>query len=149
MPCSYYTDPYLYNCRYDPVQDAIYLAESRAIAYAISKNVIVVAAGAHRLPAQVEMRVLARSLPDTTAVISAEGNLNELLAWLQEQAARPCGRWHLMLHAHKPGAHPSAPLHLGKPSCCRRASLPSTFTALALRLYACRWQRERRLDDNQ
>ncbi len=46
MPCSYYTDPYLYNCRYDPVQDAIYLAESRAIAYAISKNVIVVAAGA-------------------------------------------------------------------------------------------------------
>ena len=42
---SYYTDPYLYNCKYDPVQDAIYIAESRAIAYAISKNVIVVAAG--------------------------------------------------------------------------------------------------------
>ena len=42
-PCA---DPYLYNCKYDPVQDAIYIAESRAIAYAISKNVIVVAAGA-------------------------------------------------------------------------------------------------------
>ena len=42
----YYTDPYLYNCKYDPVQDAIYVAESRAIAYAISKGVMVVAAGA-------------------------------------------------------------------------------------------------------
>ncbi len=41
----YYTDPYLYNCKYDPVQDAIYVAESRAIAYAISKGVMVVAAG--------------------------------------------------------------------------------------------------------
>ena len=44
MPCSYYTDPYLYNCKYDPIQDAIYIAESRAIAHAIAKGVVVVAA---------------------------------------------------------------------------------------------------------
>lgn len=47
--CSYYTDPYLYNCKYDPVQNAVYIAESRAIAYAISKNVIVVSAGAYAI----------------------------------------------------------------------------------------------------
>ena len=46
LMCRYYTDPYLFNCKYDPVQDAIYVAESRAIAYAISKGVMVVAAGA-------------------------------------------------------------------------------------------------------
>ena len=46
----YYTDPYLYNCKYDPVQDAIYVAESRAIAHAISKGVMVIAAGASGLP---------------------------------------------------------------------------------------------------
>lgn len=42
---SYYTDPYLYNCKYDPVQNVIYVAESRAVAYAISKGVVVVVAG--------------------------------------------------------------------------------------------------------
>ena len=47
MHARYYTDPYLFNCKYDPVQNAIYLAESRAIAFAISKGVMVVAAGAH------------------------------------------------------------------------------------------------------
>lgn len=41
---SYYADPYLYNCKYDPVQNAIYVAESRAVAYAISKGVVIVAA---------------------------------------------------------------------------------------------------------
>ena len=34
----------MFNCKYDPAQNAIYIATSRAIAYAISKGVVVVAA---------------------------------------------------------------------------------------------------------
>jgi subtilisin family serine protease len=39
---SYYVDPWLYNCRNDPEQRAIWEAERRAIRYALSKNVTVV-----------------------------------------------------------------------------------------------------------
>jgi subtilisin family serine protease len=41
---SYFADPYLYNCRNDPVQRAIWKAEQRAILYAEKQGVTVVAA---------------------------------------------------------------------------------------------------------
>lgn len=41
---SYYADPWLYNCRNDATQRAIWKAEQRAIRYAMSKGVVVVAA---------------------------------------------------------------------------------------------------------
>ena len=40
---SYFADPFLYNCRNDPVQHAIWKAEQRAIKYAQSQGVTVVA----------------------------------------------------------------------------------------------------------
>src|ERR687885_783329 len=41
---SYFADPFLYNCRNDPVQRAIWKAEQRAIRYAMDEGVTVVAA---------------------------------------------------------------------------------------------------------
>ncbi len=41
---SYFADPWLFNCRNDPVQRAIWKAEQRAIRYAQSQGVLVVAA---------------------------------------------------------------------------------------------------------
>ena len=41
---SYFADPYLFNCRNDPTQRAIWKAESRAIQFAESNGVTVVAA---------------------------------------------------------------------------------------------------------
>src|SRR5438067_4435362 len=41
---SYFADPFLFNCRNDPVQRAIWKAESRAILYAEQNGVTVVAA---------------------------------------------------------------------------------------------------------
>src|SRR5213078_1690566 len=41
---SYFADPWLFNCRNDAEQRAIWTAERRAIAYAISQKVTVVAA---------------------------------------------------------------------------------------------------------
>src|SRR4030095_2746115 len=41
---SYFADPWLFNCRNDAEQRAIWNAERRAIRYAISKGVVVVAA---------------------------------------------------------------------------------------------------------
>jgi len=41
---SYFADPWLFNCRNDPEQRAIWKAEQRAIRYAMSKGVVVVAA---------------------------------------------------------------------------------------------------------
>ena len=41
---SYFADPYLFNCRNDPVQHAIWKAEQRAINYAQQNGVTVVAA---------------------------------------------------------------------------------------------------------
>jgi subtilisin family serine protease len=39
---SYFADPYLYNCRNEPTQRAIWKAESRAIKYAMNQGVTVV-----------------------------------------------------------------------------------------------------------
>src|SRR5215213_2264397 len=41
---SYFADPWLFNCKNDPEQRAIWNAERRAIKYAMSKGVVVVAA---------------------------------------------------------------------------------------------------------
>jgi lantibiotic leader peptide-processing serine protease len=41
---SYYADPFLYNCRNDPVQRAIWKAEQRAIQFAMDQGVTVVSA---------------------------------------------------------------------------------------------------------
>jgi subtilisin family serine protease len=41
---SYFVDPFLFNCRNDPVQRAIWKAEQRAIRYAMQNGVTVVAA---------------------------------------------------------------------------------------------------------
>jgi subtilisin family serine protease len=41
---SYFADPYLFNCKNDPVQRAIWKAEQRAIRYAMNQGVTVVAA---------------------------------------------------------------------------------------------------------
>lgn len=41
---SYFADPWLFNCRNDPVQRAIWKAEQRAIRFAMSQGVVVVAA---------------------------------------------------------------------------------------------------------
>jgi lantibiotic leader peptide-processing serine protease len=41
---SYFADPYLYNCKNDPVQRAIWKAEQRAIRFALQNGVTVVAA---------------------------------------------------------------------------------------------------------
>ncbi len=38
---SYFADPWLFNCRNDPDQRAIWMAERRAIAYAQSKGTVV------------------------------------------------------------------------------------------------------------
>ena len=40
---SYFVDPFLYNCRNDPIQRAIWKAEQRAIRYAMNQGVTVVA----------------------------------------------------------------------------------------------------------
>src|SRR5207245_6733685 len=44
---SYFADPFLFNCRNDPVQHAIWKAEQRAIQYAQQNGVSVVAAMGH------------------------------------------------------------------------------------------------------
>ncbi|HEV8546871.1 MAG TPA: S8 family serine peptidase [Candidatus Limnocylindrales bacterium] len=40
---SYFADPYLFNCKNDPVQRAIFKAEQRAIRFALSNGTVVVA----------------------------------------------------------------------------------------------------------
>src|SRR6266540_6110685 len=45
---SYFADPWLFNCKNDPGQRAIWNAERRAISYAISKGTVVVAAAGNQ-----------------------------------------------------------------------------------------------------
>ena len=58
---SYYADPWLFNCRNDPGQRAIWKAEQRAIRYAMGKGVTVVAAMGN------ERQDLSKSNTDTTS----------------------------------------------------------------------------------
>src|SRR4029079_10031899 len=45
---SYFADPWLFNCKNDPEQRAIWNAERRAIKYAMSKGTVVVAASGNQ-----------------------------------------------------------------------------------------------------
>jgi subtilisin family serine protease len=45
---SYFADPWLFNCRNDPEQRAIFMAEQRAILYAQSQGTVVVAAAGNQ-----------------------------------------------------------------------------------------------------
>jgi lantibiotic leader peptide-processing serine protease len=63
---SYFADPFLFNCRNDPVQRAIWKAESRAIGYAQRNGVSVVAAMGNESEDLAHPTVDATSPDDTT-----------------------------------------------------------------------------------
>jgi lantibiotic leader peptide-processing serine protease len=63
---SYFADPYLFNCRNDPVQRAIWKAESRAIGYAQQNGATVVASMGNASEDLAHPTVDATSPDDTT-----------------------------------------------------------------------------------
>jgi lantibiotic leader peptide-processing serine protease len=65
---SYFADPYLFNCRNDPVQHAIWKAEQRAIMYAQQNGVTVVAAEGNESEDLAHPTVDATSPDNTTPV---------------------------------------------------------------------------------
>ena len=65
---SYFADPWLFNCKNDPVQRAIWTAERRAIAFAQSKGTVVVAAEGNQADDMSHPTVDATSPDDTTPV---------------------------------------------------------------------------------
>ncbi len=65
---SYFADPWLFNCRNDAEQRAIWTAERRAIKYAQSKGVLVVAAEGNQADDLSHPTVDATSPDDTTPV---------------------------------------------------------------------------------
>jgi subtilisin family serine protease len=66
---SYFADPWLFNCKNDPVQKAIYSAEQRAIKYAQSKGTVVVAAEGNQADDLAHPTQDATSPDDTTPVV--------------------------------------------------------------------------------
>ena len=66
---SYFADPWLFNCRNDAEQRAIWKAERRAIQYAISKGVVVVAAEGNQADDLAHPTQDATSPDDTTPVL--------------------------------------------------------------------------------
>ncbi len=71
---SYFADPYLFNCRNDPVQRAIWKAESRAIQYAQQNGVTVVAAMGNESEDLAHPTVDATSPDDTTPEVRDVNN---------------------------------------------------------------------------
>jgi subtilisin family serine protease len=71
---SYFADPYLFNCRNDPVQRAIWQAESRAILYAEQNGVTVVAAMGNESEDLAHPTTDATSPDNTTPVTRPVGN---------------------------------------------------------------------------
>jgi subtilisin family serine protease len=65
---SYFADPYLFNCRNDPVQRAIWKAEQRAIMFAQQNGVTVVAAAGNESEDLAHPSVDATSPDNTTPV---------------------------------------------------------------------------------
>jgi subtilisin family serine protease len=66
---SYFADPWLFNCRNDPEQRAIWKAERRAISFAISKGVTVVAAEGNQADDLAHPTADATSPDDTSPVL--------------------------------------------------------------------------------
>jgi subtilisin family serine protease len=71
---SYFADPWLFNCRNDAEQRAIWNAERRAISYAISKGVVVVAAEGNQSDDLAHPTQDVTSPDDTTPVTRAISN---------------------------------------------------------------------------
>jgi lantibiotic leader peptide-processing serine protease len=71
---SYFADPWLFNCRNDAEQRAIWTAERRAISYAISKGVVVVAAEGNQADDLAHPTQDATSPDDTNPVLRAIHN---------------------------------------------------------------------------
>ncbi|HEY3543954.1 MAG TPA: S8 family serine peptidase [Gaiellaceae bacterium] len=71
---SYFADPYLFNCRNDPVQRAIWKAEQRAILYAEQNGVTVVAASGNESEDLAHPVADAESPDDTTPVLRDVNN---------------------------------------------------------------------------
>jgi subtilisin family serine protease len=65
---SYFADPWLFNCKNDPEQRAIWQAEQRAIHFAISRGVTVVAAEGNQADDLAHPTVDSTSPDDTTPV---------------------------------------------------------------------------------
>jgi len=66
---SYFADPWLFNCRNDEEQRAIWKAERRAISYAISQGVVVVAAEGNQADDLAHPTADATSPDDTNPVL--------------------------------------------------------------------------------
>jgi subtilisin family serine protease len=66
---SYFADPWLFNCKNDAGQRAIWTAERRAISYAISKGVVVVAAAGNQADDLAHPTQDATSPDDTNPVL--------------------------------------------------------------------------------
>ena len=71
---SYFADPFLFNCRNDPVQRAIWSAEARAILYAEQNGVSVVAAAGNESEDLTHPTVDATSPDDTTPITRSVTN---------------------------------------------------------------------------
>ncbi|MEP7055910.1 MAG: S8 family serine peptidase, partial [Actinomycetota bacterium] len=71
---SYFADPWLFNCKNDPVQRAIWTAERRAIKYAQSRGTLVVAAEGNQADDLSHPTEDATSPDDTTPVTRAITN---------------------------------------------------------------------------
>ena len=71
---SYFADPWLFNCKNDAVQRAIWIAEQRAILYAESKGTVVVAAEGNQADDLAHPTQDATSPDDTTAILRTVTN---------------------------------------------------------------------------
>jgi len=68
---SYFADPFLYNCRNDPVQRAIWKAEQRAILFAEQQGVTVVAAAGNESE-DLSHPTMDKTSPDNTTPVTRE-----------------------------------------------------------------------------
>jgi subtilisin family serine protease len=79
---SYFADPYLFNCKNDPTQRAIWQAEQRAIQYAESKGVTVVAADGNQSE-DINNPTRDQTSPDDTTPVDRPVNKNCIIIPVQ------------------------------------------------------------------